>query len=371
MTRSELSRQLWMALSTIAIAFVVYLVIRPSSHVPQSPLDLSTSQEVAKVVGPSLVAVTPGSALERKIQVRSVESRKVNFPLLAVTASVAAHTVKGKSHDRWQFQGAEISAAYADFQRAQNDAEFAEKQLAKTQELARTLVSRYTNVYERLKKLVETGTESGKDLITAQADLAQSEIQTQKDTYDAQSALNTALRNRAAAQRTLVQGGLDPAALETEKDVAIVVAHVPEAKIGFVREGQACEARFYALPDSPFPGRVTRILSTLSPERRTLRVLFELEDPENRLRPGMFADVGLGTDPRETLLAPSEAVLHVGRGDYVFARSQPGPWSILQVELGEPHDGLIEIRRGLTVGQEVIGPGAILLKPLLVSALEK
>jgi len=169
----------------------------------------------------------------------------------------------------------------------------------------------------------------------------------------------------------LAEGGLDPAALETTAVVAIVVAQVPEAKMTAVAEGEPCEARFYAIPDAVFLGRVARIAPTLSPERRTLRVLFELPDPSNRLKPGMFADVGLGTAQREALLVPAEALLHVGRGDFVLVRSEQSPWRVQDVEVGEDHGDRVELLRGATAGQEVITGGAVLLKPLVVQVLEQ
>jgi cobalt-zinc-cadmium efflux system membrane fusion protein len=374
MTRTEWSRNIWMALAAIATAVVVYVIVRPPAHVAPEPRDLSAPADVAQLVGSGLVAITAGSALDHKLAVRSVETETVTSPLLTVTASVAAHFVAGTANpkDRWQFQNADISNAYADWRRAQNDVEFSAKQLDKTRELAAAQVSRFTAVYERLKKLVATGTETPKDLAAAKADLVQAELQTKKDVFDAESARNLALRNRAAAERTLQQAGIDPLDLDTrEEEVAIVVAQVPEAKMAVVHEGEGCTARFYGIVDRTFPGRVARIAPTLSSERRTLRVLFELPDPANRLKPGMFADVGLGTDPRQALLIPTDAVIHAGRAEFVFARSAPGPWQVREVQLGEALGDTIEVHSGLTAGEQVIGAGAILLKPFLIRALDE
>jgi cobalt-zinc-cadmium efflux system membrane fusion protein len=373
MTETERRRNIWMALAALATAVVVYIIVRPPAHVAPPPRDLSTAAEVATLVGPRLLAIAPNSALEQKLDARKAETETVTAPLLTVTASVAAHFMGGTANpkDRWQFQSADVSNAYADWRRAQNDAEFSQKQLDKTRELASAQVAHFTEVYERLKKLVDTGTETPKDLANAKADLVQAELQTKKDVFDAESAVNTALRTRAAAERTLFQAGIDPQDLEDRDDeVAIVVAQVPEAKMSVVREGESVEARFYGIADRTFPGRVARLAPTLSPERRTLRVLFELPDPDHQLKPGMFADVGLGTDPRQAVVIPSDAVIHVGRGDFVFARSAPGPWRIQEVTLSEAQGASVEVQSGLVAGEEVIGAGAILLKPFLVRALE-
>jgi hypothetical protein len=85
----------------------------------------------------------------------------------------------------------------------------------------------------------------------------------------------------------------------------------------------------------------------------------------------MFADVGLGTTEREALLVHAEALLHVGRGDFVLVRSEQSPWRVQEVEVGEDHGDLVELLQGVAAGQEVVAGGAVLLKPVVVQALEQ
>jgi hypothetical protein len=363
-----------MTLAAVGAVIVIYFIVRRPAREPAAERDLSVAPGMARIVGSKELEIAQGSALERHVDKHTVVAEKVSMPLLTVTGSVAAHSHKGAGNpqDRWQFQSADVSTAYADWRRFQNDVDYAGKQLEKTRELGKAQIARYTGVYERLKKLVEeTGTEAKKDLSAAHADLIQSEIQTRKDEYDAESALNTALRNRAQAARSLVQGGIDPGSFDQEDAVAIIVAQVPEVQMRGVKEGQSCVARFYGLPDASFPGKITRIVPTLSADRRTLRVLFQLGDADEKLRPGMFADVGIGTDSRDATLVPAQGTVHVGEKDYVLVRAKAGPWRVQEVDLGEQKGPLIEARSGVSVGEEVIGRGAILLKPFLIQALEK
>jgi hypothetical protein len=374
MGRIEIMRNVWMALASVAAAVVIYFIVRKPAPLPPSERDLSVAPALAKVLGPKELEIAAGSALEKHVDKHTVVAQKVSMPLLTVTGSVAAHSHPGPGNpqDRWQFQSPDVSNAYADWRRFQNDVDYTAKQLEKTRELGKAQIARFTDVRDRLKKLVEeTGTETVKDLAAARADLLQAEIQTRKDEYDAESAYNTALRNRAQATRSLVQAGIDPTTLDQEEVVAIIVAQVPEVQMRGVKDQQSCIARFYGLPDNTFPGKITRIVSTLSTDRRTLRVLFELKDPDEKLRPGMFADVGIGTDSREAALVPAQGTVHVGEKDYILARAKAGPWRVQEVDLGEQKGPLIEARSGVAVGEEVIGRGALLLKPFLIQALEK
>jgi hypothetical protein len=85
----------------------------------------------------------------------------------------------------------------------------------------------------------------------------------------------------------------------------------------------------------------------------------------------MFADIDLGTDARDALLAPAEGLVHVGRADYfLVATGKPGEWRATEVHLGEPYKTEIEVLDGIQAGDRVLGRGAILLKPIVVRSLQ-
>jgi len=79
-----------------------------------------------------------------------------------------------------------------------------------------------------------------------------------------------------------------------------IQAQVFEHQMGLVREGQPAEATVEAFPGETFPGRLAFIQPTLDPATRSVEVRFDLENPGNRLRPGMFASVTLKTPMAET-----------------------------------------------------------------------
>jgi Cu(I)/Ag(I) efflux system membrane fusion protein len=70
-----------------------------------------------------------------------------------------------------------------------------------------------------------------------------------------------------------------------------VDAQVFEDQLGLVRVGQPVAATVPAFPGVAFRGRVERIAPALDPQTHTLAVRFGLENPGDRLRPGMLADV--------------------------------------------------------------------------------
>jgi RND family efflux transporter MFP subunit len=371
---------LWPAVQLIVAlaltgAALAYLLWSPHKEpTPPAPGEETSSYiDAVHLVSPALVTISPDTPLGKKLEVATVSSERVSAPLLTVTGSVVAQLRPGSgpAEDRWQFSTPELLTAYTDWRKSNADVELAEKQLKEIRELTEDRIATQKKLVERLRKLVEAGTDTPKDLAAEEGNLRQATIQGRKDVIEAETAVRVAARNRAGLERQLSQAGADPHALAREPEgTTIVVADVPEARVGLVREGQACQARFYAFPGRIFTGKVSSLAPTISKERRTLRVLFELGDPEGRLKPGMFADVGLGTDTRQALMAPADGVLHVGLGDYMLVGAEPGFWKVTEVRVGEVRGSRVEILQGVQAGDRVLGKGAILLKPYVVQAVQ-
>jgi len=371
-------QQVWSALQLIVslaltVAMLVYLVVTPAAPTPVEDSSRTAKTEAVELAGPGLVRIHPGTSLETKLQTHKVESTVINSPILTVTGTVVASLRPGNENrsDFWQFSAPDVLTAYSDWQKATADIAFTEKQLERTNELANARIGSQRKVVDRLKKLVNAGTDTPKDLAAEETRLLEFQLQGQKEIYEAQTAVRLAKRSEAVLARQVQQAGLEPEMLRAAtSDTDIVMADVPEGASGGVRVGEGCEATFFGLPDQIFTGKVDRIAPVLSAERRTLRILFIIHDPHDLLRPGMFAEIGLGTDDREALLIPADGVIHIGRSDYALvATGETNAWRITEVHVGEPHDAQVEVHSGIASGDTIIGKGAILLKPAAVNAL--
>jgi hypothetical protein len=363
-------------LASLAVAggVLAYLLLTPASP-PAGPGDADKSPpEVVRPAGPHLIRIEPGSKLEGKLQITPVLSRRITSPVMTVSGTVAAslRPGKGKGGDYWQFNAPEVLTAFTDYQKAVADIAFAEEQLKSVKKLAEARVEAQKKVVARLEQLVTAGTDTPKDLAAEQTNLIQYQIQGRKEVHEAETAVRVANRNEAALARQLQQVGLDPDLLKSvTSDVDLVMADVPEGALSRVKKDQGCVARFFGLPDEVFTGKVNSIAPVISKERRSLRVLFVIEDLKDQLRPGMFAEIGLGTDPREALLLPADGVIHIGSAEYVLvAAGGDGLWRVAEVQVGEPHGADVEALAGVKLGERVIGKGAILLKPAVAKALQ-
>ncbi len=78
-----------------------------------------------------------------------------------------------------------------------------------------------------------------------------------------------------------------------------VQAQVFENHLGRIQVGQAVEASVSAFPGETFRGTVAFIDPALDPRTRTVNVRYDLDNPQGRLRPGMYARVTLRTPVSE------------------------------------------------------------------------
>lgn len=138
-------------------------------------------------------------------------------------------------------------------------------------------------------------------------------------------------------------------------------AAVPEASASAVSLGQSASADLTALPNERFAGRVVAILPTTATDSRTLTVRIELANRGGRLRPGMFANVTFGGDPRPALVVPSEAVIRTGTRAIVMLAMDDGRYHPAEVRTGREGGGRTEIVAGLAVGERVVASGQFLL----------
>lgn len=365
---------------TVLAAIAMTLVIGSLFYEPRSSVEAKTAsvephvhREPASVREDGAITVLPDSPLTKRLQILEAQRQRVTYPLLRVTGSVIARIRSGEGQldERWQFNSSELSTAYADWVRSKADVEFSKARLQKTKELVTAQETHYKSIVDRLAGIASDGV-AQKDVTAARAQLLQSQLQGEKDIYEEESSLRTARQQHASFERELGQLGLEPIVLARGREgMVLVTAHVPESQIPLVREHQACEARFYSTPDKLYSAHVEHLGSILNSQRRTLRVLFDVTDTEERLRPGMFADVLLGTDPREAVMIPTAAVIHIGRQDYVFTEKSPGVYTLGLVEIAEPIDDNVEVLSGLAPGSRYIADGAILLKPLAVRSLAR
>ena len=372
---SVIWRQVWMFLATAGMGLIIAWLVKPEKLRTGDPrLPGPSVVEAVRMEPDGTIAIADDSPLQTRLTRLRVESQRVRFPALTVSGSIVARVVAGSEPlaDRWQFSSGEMAGKYADWLKTGSEIEFARDQLTKTQQLVEAQTAYLATNAKQMERAMKNGSVPEKEFRAANEELIRAQLQGDKDIFSARSSVRLAMQAKTALERDLAQGGIEAVVFEhAVENIVLITANVPETRIAQFREGQLCAIRFFAYPDRPFDARIKRLSALLTHERRTVHALFELTDPDASLRPGMFAEVGLGTDEREALLIPAEALLHSRMDDYVVAAAEGGKWKPVPVRVGEQHQGAFEVEQGLGEGATIITRGAILLKPVLNQALSR
>ncbi len=140
-----------------------------------------------------------------------------------------------------------------------------------------------------------------------------------------------------------------------DRGVVWVMVDVAERDLALLEVGQKAVVRPRAYPDRPFAGKITVIYPNLRAETRTARVRIELPNPEDVLRPDMYADVDIATGSQAPVVTvSSSAVIDSGERQLVLLDKGDGRFEPRSVKLGRRGEGLVEIKEGLAADDKVV-----------------
>jgi membrane fusion protein (multidrug efflux system) len=113
-----------------------------------------------------------------------------------------------------------------------------------------------------------------------------------------------------------------------------------------------------AFPGEDFMGRIARVSPVLDPSTRTAPIEVEIANPQYRLKPGMYARVGIITESHaNALVVPTNAVVDVNgtRGVYLSVNNAA---AFHPVKVGIEGNERTEILDGVAIGDRVVTTGA-------------
>jgi len=240
-------------------------------------------------------------------------------------------------------------------------------------QLARTNVERSRSLYERqlLPKQTLDDNEARYQSAVAALDLAraqntQSNARLEELRVNMTNTVITSPVNGFVARRAADPGAFasNNAPVVDVVDISRVrlVVNVVEKDLKMVEVGDVTDVEVDAFPGEKFMGRVARIAPVLDPATRTFPIEVEIPNPTFRLKPGMYARVGITTDERpNALVVPANAVVDIGGQRGVFLAQGDNVATFRPVEIGLESDERVEVRSGLSEGDRVVTTGAAAL----------
>ena len=141
-----------------------------------------------------------------------------------------------------------------------------------------------------------------------------------------------------------------------------LLAEVFERQADWVRVGQTAEVRLAYLPGKLWQGKVEYIYPSLDPKTRTLKLRLRFDNPDEGLKPNMYASVRIFGGPRENIIViPLEGLIRTGRDERVIIALGDGRFEARDVTAGIESGDYVEIVRGVDEGEEVVVSGQFLI----------
>lgn len=147
-------------------------------------------------------------------------------------------------------------------------------------------------------------------------------------------------------------------------DPVKVEFNVPERFIGQLKIGQKIMVKLVAYPDRSFEGEVYFIAPYVDEVQRTALLKGKIPNPNNELKPGMFANLDLTLQIKDrAIVIPESAVLSSGDRTMVYVVDNQDTAQVRPVRLGIRQAGMVEILTGLATGERVVAEGIQKVRP--------
>ncbi len=133
---------------------------------------------------------------------------------------------------------------------------------------------------------------------------------------------------------------------------------VSEGVVGRIQVGDSVAVSIDSIEEEPFSGGVYAIAPSADERTSTYLVKIKLENPDNRIKPGMFAEVSFAVDNREqVVVVPINSVLFDSDGQFVYVVNEANEAEKVFVKTGIDNGTYIEIADGLSVDDLLIVEG--------------
>lgn len=231
----------------------------------------------------------------------------------------------------------------------------------------KTVVSNVATEFGRIEELYKVGGVSKSDYDNARVQLEGQKTQLNVlETQYKQLATNTTLVAPISGVVTArnydngdMYGGLPVLTIEQTNPVKLL-CNVSEEHYKEVARGQKVEVSLDAYEGETFEGTVSIVYPSVDAATHTFPVEVTIKNPEQKVRPGMFARAVINFGSKTHVVVPDEALVkQIGAGDryvYVYdAKTQTVSYN--KVQLGKHMESNYEILSGVEPGSQVVVAG--------------
>jgi membrane fusion protein (multidrug efflux system) len=158
-----------------------------------------------------------------------------------------------------------------------------------------------------------------------------------------------------------VMAGQEIVNIEAINPIKVAFA-LPEILLSTVETGQSVVVQVDAFPGENFEGEVYAIDPRIEASGRSVTLRAVVQNPDGRLRPGLFARVAIIFERRDNaIMIPERSLVPIQSRQTVFV-VEDGIVNLRDVKAGGRRGGEVEIVSGLAAGETIVTAGQLKLR---------
>jgi cobalt-zinc-cadmium efflux system membrane fusion protein len=173
----------------------------------------------------------------------------------------------------------------------------------------------------------------------------------------------TIIQRKVGLGQYINAGANDPIFTVGNLSTVWLIANVRESDAPRMKVGAPVEVTVLAFPGQVFNAKLAYVAPALDPNTRRLPVRAEISNTNRELLPEMFASFRIVSgEGRLTPAVPVDAIVYEGASARVWiARPETKTVVSRPIVVGDTTNGLVEVRKGLTVGESVVTSGTLFI----------
>ncbi|KMQ65861.1 cation transporter [Chryseobacterium angstadtii] len=247
------------------------------------------------------------------------------------------------------------SSVQKEYSDALNDARLAEKNYKRQQDLVKHGVGIQ-------KELEETETEyknKKTSLANAASTLNAYNSKGSGGTYIIKAPISGEIISNRIVSGQYLKEDSEPVVIIAELSKVWITGAVKEKDIRFISPGDPVSVKVNTYPDMEITGKVYHISELVDEETRSIKVLIQCDNPQRKLKPGMFAAVTYSAGTEKAVVIPSGALMQEGDHQYVWIKTGRNEFVKQIVSPGSTYEKTIRITSGLKPGDIIMTQGGI------------
>lgn len=247
------------------------------------------------------------------------------------------------------------SSVQKDYSDALNDVRLAEKNYKRQQDL----VKHGVGIQKELEE-AETEYQNKKtSLSNASSTLNAYNSKGSGGTYMIKAPISGEIISSKIVTGQYLKEDSEPVVTVAELSKVWITGSVKEKDIRFISQGDPVSVKVNTYPDMEITGKVYHISELVDEDTRSIKVLIQCDNPQRKLKPGMFAAITYSAGTEKAVVIPSGALMQQGDQQYTWIKTGVSSFTKRIVIPGNTSEKKVRIRSGLQPGDIIMVQGGI------------